>query len=89
MKALLLALKYFPVVLQGVVTVEAALTGAPGATKKAVVMSAIAAGAKVGETAPNEDVQAVSALIDSVVATLNQTGWFTPAVKQPAIAAAP
>ena len=49
MKVFLQILSFFPYVLEGIMAVEKALAGSPGATKKAVVMAAISAGAQVGE----------------------------------------
>ena len=76
MKYLLLALQYLPSVLAGVKAVEASLAGLKGADKKQVVLSAVTAAAGVGETVPEDHVKLVSGLIDSVVATLNQSGAF-------------
>ncbi len=76
MKYFLLALQYLPHVLQGVQAVETAVHGVPGATKKQLVLAGIAAAAQVGEAVPEDHVKLVSALIDSTVATLNNTGVF-------------
>lgn len=70
MNALLLALKYLPYILAGVQAVEVSLAGAPGASKKAVVLSAISAAAAVGDKVPEDHVQVISALIDSTVGAL-------------------
>jgi hypothetical protein len=67
-------LKYFPYVLQGIVAVEASLKGASGKDKKAVVMSAITAGAKVGQTVDQPVVEGISAMIDTTVTALNASG---------------
>jgi hypothetical protein len=79
MKYLMLALKYLPFVLAGVQAVENSLAGQPGATKKAAVLSAIAAAGAVGEQVPEDHVKVISALIDSVVGTLNTSGVFKKA----------
>jgi len=83
MKILAAILSYLPGVLAGVVAVEGAIKGAPGATKKAVVMSAIGAAAKAGENIPETHVQAISGMIDTIVTTLNQSGVFTPSTPPP------
>lgn len=72
-----IASKYFGFVLQGVLAVEAALSGHPGQSKKAAVLSAIQAAAQVGETVPEAHVQVIGALIDSTVTGLNNSGAFT------------
>lgn len=77
MNWLKIIMTYLPYVLQGVVAVEAAIKGAPGASKKQVVLDAITAGASVGETVPQQEVSGISTLIDVVVGTLNTTGVFT------------
>lgn len=84
---LLTALQYFPAVVQGVSAVESVMPTAPGADKKAVVLSAITAATKVGETVPEEHVQTISTLIDTVVAALNATGWFKKSTSTAAPAA--
>lgn len=76
--------KYLPFVLQGVVTVETVISGASGKTKKDIVLSALSAGAKVGASVPEDHVQIVSTLIDTVVGAFNQSGLFAhtaPAAK--------
>jgi hypothetical protein len=74
-------LKYFPYVLQGIMAVESALKGAPGATKKAVVMAAIEAGAHVGQTVVEQPVvQGISNLIDTTVTALNASGLLGKSV---------
>jgi hypothetical protein len=73
---LLVTLAYLPHVISGVVAVQGALKGAPGATKKAAVLSAITAANRVAGDVPEEHVQLVSALIDASVAVLKATGKF-------------
>jgi hypothetical protein len=83
MSAFLMALQYFPYVLQAVMAVEQSIGSHPGATKKAVVMGVVTAAAGVGESVSDPKVAAISGLIDTVVATLNKVGIFgksTPAV---------
>ena len=83
MKWLAVFKQYFPAVINGVVGVQKALKESPGATKKAVVLNAIMAGAKAGEQIPDAHVAGISALIDNVVTTLNATdtpGLFGTAV---------
>ncbi len=82
MNWLTLVIKYLPFVIQGVMAVEAALKGAPGATKKAVVMAAVQAGAAAGEAVPEAHVAGISKLVDSTVSALNATnfgGFVKPA----------
>lgn len=75
MKIFLFLLQNLPSILQAVVGIEAAVA-APGATKKAMVMSSLAIAAKAGESIPESHVAAVSALVDSVVGSLNASGVF-------------
>lgn len=76
MKIFLFLLQNLPGIIQAVVGIEAAVQ-APGATKKAMVMASLDIAAKVGEKIPEAHVAAVSALIDSVVGSLNAAGVFT------------
>jgi hypothetical protein len=76
MNWLSLIIKFFPVVLQTVIAVENALHGQPGATKKAVVMDIITAGAKQAQTIPNDTVQDIGTLVDNVVGALNSSKVF-------------
>jgi hypothetical protein len=69
-------LDYFPVILQGIIAVEQALKGTPGATKKQIVLNVINAGAEAGKQIPEGHVQAVSTLIDASVDALNAAGVF-------------
>jgi hypothetical protein len=69
--------QYLPTVIAAVAAIEKALQGAPGATKKQLILDAIQAGAKQGETVPESHIAGVSALIDQVVGTLNATGFFS------------
>lgn len=71
------ALEYLPLILQGIVTVEAAMKGAPGQTKASVVLSTIHAAATEAGQVPEPHVQAASVLMTSIVDALNKTGWFT------------
>lgn len=75
MKIFLFLLQNLPSILQAVLGIEAAVT-APGATKKAMVMNSLAIAAKVGESIPESHVAAVSAMVDSVVSSLNASGVF-------------
>lgn len=89
MKTLQTILGYLPFVLAGITAVEQNVSSAPGATKKALVMSSIQIAAKVGEQVPNSHVSAISALIDSIVAQLNASGIFTHTPAAPAKDPAP
>lgn len=97
MKWLTMFLQYFPVVLSGVVGAQVALQNQSGATKKAVVLNAILAGAHAGEQIPEAHVAGISQLIDNVVTTLkatDTTGLFkksspTPETEPPAVVVAP
>lgn len=78
MKTFLDIAKFLPGVLAGVVAVESAIgSEAPGTAKKQIVLDAILAAAKVGETISNANVQLISTLVDTTVATLNATGIFS------------
>ena len=69
-------LSYLPYVLTAVLGVEQTVQAMPGASKKALVLSAVTVASKVGEQVPDTHVQAISQLIDSLVATLNASGIF-------------
>lgn len=77
MKIFLFLLQNLPAIIQAVVGIEAAVHGAPGATKKSLVMASLAIAAKAGEKIPDDHIAAVSALVDSVVSGLNSAGVFT------------
>jgi hypothetical protein len=79
MSWLKLLLQYLPIVLNGVVAVEAAIPTAPGTAKKQVILDAIQAGAGVAATAPTPVVAEVGTLIDTVVGSLNTSGVFVHA----------
>jgi hypothetical protein len=81
MNYFLLALQYLPYVLNGVVAVEGALHGQPGATKKQAVLTAVTAATAVGEKVPEAHVALVSHLIDQTVTMLNTSGVFTKGTK--------
>jgi hypothetical protein len=76
MKIFLFLLQNLPSILQAILGIEATVN-APGATKKAMVMNSLAIAAKVGESIPESHVAAVSAMVDSVVGSLNSSGVFT------------
>jgi hypothetical protein len=80
MKIFLFLLQNLPSIIQAVVGIEAAVQ-APGATKKAIVMNSLAIAAKAGEAIPESHVAAVSAMVDSVVSTLNAAGLFSHATQ--------
>jgi len=82
MNWLKLLFQYFPLVLSGVVAIEGALKGTPGATKKQILLNVLTAGAGVAQQIPQGDVQQVGKVIDIVVGALNKSGVFvkdTPA----------
>lgn len=89
MKALTLALHYFPFVLNVVLAIQREIAAAPGADKKTLAISSAIAAAKVGETVDEQHVQVISALVDSTVSTLKSIGIFTKdqAPVMPAVAA--
>jgi hypothetical protein len=77
MSNVIAGLQYAPHVSQAVMAVEASVdSSVPGATKKQLVLSAIAAAAKVGESVPEAHVQLISALVDIIVSALNASGIF-------------
>jgi len=91
MNWLKLLFTYFPVVISGVVAIEGAVKGTPGATKKQILLNVIQAGAGVAQQVPQADVQKIGTVIDAVVGALNQTGVFTktppPVVPGPVVVA--
>lgn len=76
MTALLLIFKYLPVILQAIMAVEGAIGAGNGATKKQIVLAAIQAAAKVGETVDQKTVTMLSSLVDEIVGLLNASGIF-------------
>ena len=76
MKIFLMLLNSLPAILQAVLTVQAALPGVPGASKKALFFNVIAAANTVAATIPEKHVQAISELIDGTVKTLNATNML-------------
>jgi hypothetical protein len=77
MKWLQIVLKYMPVVISAVKSVEDTVgSEVPGTAKKQIVLDVISAAAKAGETIPDADVAAISMLVDIVVGSLNATGVF-------------
>jgi hypothetical protein len=86
MTIFLFLLQNLPSILRAVMGIEAAVT-APGATKKAMVMNSLAIAAQVGETVPESHVAAISAVVDSVVGSLNASGVFKKSTPAPTPAA--
>lgn len=76
MGILLFLLANLPAILNAIIGIENAIK-APGATKKQLVMQSLGIAAQAGEKISEKHVQAVSALIDSTVSTLNTSGIFT------------
>lgn len=83
MKILAFLFQIFPTILQGILAVEQAAKGVPGENKKQIVLSAVDAAAKTGETIPQGTVQAVSTLIDSTVSALNASGLLGKSASVP------
>ena len=79
MKALLLISKYLPVVMGTVAAVEQTVQ-APGQTKAQVALNTIqTVSAIAGQTVPEQHVQLITSLINSVVDVFNKTGIFQKA----------
>lgn len=72
-----------PQILAVVKAVEEAVGAGNGKSKKALVMDAIAAGSKAGESIPIKQVATVSAVIDSIVSTFNASGVFNKVTPTP------
>jgi hypothetical protein len=79
----IVAFQYFPFIVAGVNAIEQVMPTAPSETKKAAILSAVGALAKVGEAVPEAHVQVISVLIDTLVAAFNATGWFTHTTPTP------
>ena len=73
-----IALRYVPYILSAIMQVEQAMAGAAGATKKALIMTAVEAASKAGEQVPEQHVQMVSGMIDSLVQALHERQIFPP-----------
>jgi hypothetical protein len=85
MKALLLIAKYLPVVMGTVAAVEQTVQ-APGQTKAQVALNTIqTVSAIAGQTVPEEHVQLITSLINSVVDVFNKTGIFQQATTTVAV----
>ena len=76
MSILLMILKFLPSVLAAIKGVEDVIGAGNGATKKQLVLNSISSVAAIGEKVDDKNVQAISALIDSTVTTLNSSGIF-------------
>lgn len=86
MKALFFAMQMLPAIVCAVKGVESAIGSGNGQTKKDLIMSALHTAADTAEKVPEEHVQLVGKVIDSVVATLNGAGILP---KPPAAAEVP
>lgn len=77
MKWISVVLTYFTFIMQAVKSIEDTLNvpGA-GANKKQLILDVLQAGGKVGENVPNSTIAMISLLIDTVVTSLNTTGFF-------------
>jgi hypothetical protein len=85
MKALLLISKYLPVVMGTVAAVEQTVQ-APGQTKAQVALNTIqTVSAIAGQTVPEQHVQLITSLINSVVDVFNKTGIFQKATMSVAV----
>jgi hypothetical protein len=83
MKTFLNIAKFLPVIISGVLTVEATIEGeGKGTAKKQIVLDAIQTAAEVGESLSDADVALASTMIDRAVGALKATGVF--ASKAPA-----
>lgn len=80
-------LKYGPYALAAVQGVETAVGPGNGATKKQLAVAAILSIAHAGESVPVPQVQIISAVVDTIVGTLNGMGAFGK-VAAPAVPAA-
>jgi hypothetical protein len=76
MNALLASFQFLPLVLQATLATEHAVASAAGKSKKQIVLSAVSAAAKAGETSDSKTVAVISALVDEVVSALNAAGVF-------------
>ncbi len=78
MNFLIIALKYFPYILQAIKITEDALSGQniKGQDKKSVVMSTVKSAVELGEKIPEDHVKVISTMIDQIVTVLNAAGIF-------------
>lgn len=74
-------LTYAPLALSAITSVEAAASGLPGATKSQIAVNVIMAAAQVGTAVPIPTVQAISGLVELLVAILNASNIFKHAPK--------
>lgn len=85
MKALLLIAKYLPVVMGTVAAVEQTVQ-APGQTKAQVALNTIQTVSTVaGQAVPEQHVQLIASLINSIVDVFNKTGIFQKATPTVAV----
>ena len=72
------ALSLFGVILETVTTIQRIIPGAPGASKKALVLAIVETAAKeagkVGEIVDSHETQLIAALIDTAVRSLKTLG---------------
>ena len=76
MSILFFILSNLGAILAGIKGVEDALKGAPGKTKKQIVLDAIKAGAEATTQITDKHAAAIGAVIDSSVDALNKSGVF-------------
>ncbi len=76
MKYAMLVLKYLGTVLQAMKDVEVVIGAGNGKAKKEVILGAISAAAKVGATVDVPEIAVWSAVVDSTVTVLNESGVF-------------
>lgn len=74
-------LTFAPLALSTVASLEAAASGLPGQTKSQIAVNVVMAAAQVGTAVPVPTVQAVSGLVELLVAILNASGLFSHAKK--------
>lgn len=79
MSILFFILSNLGAILSGIKGVEDALKGAPGKTKKQIVLDAIKAGADATTQITDKHAAAIGSVIDSSVDALNKSGVFNHA----------
>lgn len=80
---LLNIMKFLPSIIQAVIAVEGAIGAGKGETKKQLVLAAVDAAAKVGETVDQKTVAGISTTVDNVVNVLNTSGFFSHGTAAP------
>lgn len=77
-------LKYLPLIIETIITVNGIIGRGKGAAKKKIVLDAVTEGIRISSEIDNRHVQAISRVIDGTVQALNDAGVFETSTKKEA-----